>query len=92
MVNRNYPPKRAGNKGNIQNLILQSFHERPKSRRMVAEELGMNSGTLCWHVDRLLKANRLFLVKKTNCEITGFPAVQYFTSNSAYGIKIPSWL
>jgi len=80
MIKSSHPPEEQ-HKGNTITRILDAFSERPKSRRMVAEEIGMNSGTLCWHVDQLIEANRLFLVKKTFCEVTGYPSVQYFSTH-----------
>ena len=63
--------------------VLRAFEERPKSRLMVSIETGINTGAVCYHVDKLKKVGLLFFVKLDKCEVSGYEDVQFFTSDKS---------
>jgi len=54
--------------------------EAPATRRMLSEKLSIYSGTMCFIIDQLKKANRCQVVKTTNCKVSNRKA-EYLTCN-----------
>ena len=63
--------------------VYESFFEQPKTRLQVAFDEGTFQGNLCWHVRKLRKSNKIVVVKKGHCKVTGYLA-EYLTTNPEY--------
>jgi hypothetical protein len=84
MDKSSYPPK-TQRKYKERQCILNACADRPKSKRMIAEETGVSLNSVQWHVFFLQKQNRLFFEKYATCEVSGRAMVKHYSSN-------PVWL
>ncbi len=57
--------------------VAVAFSKQPKTMLQVAIETGILRANICRHVETLRKANRIDMIYKGLCPITGYPA-QYF--------------
>ncbi len=90
MDKSSYPPEEQF-KGNLNSRILHACKDDAKSRRMLADELGVDILTIRSRVDYLVRTNRMYkCLFRFNCELSGNRLVQFFTSNIMLGIGDPS--
>lgn len=87
-MNNNSNPRKGHPKDSdnstLKRKILTAFYDRPKTRRMVHEQDGFYSGTICGAVSQLIKEGRLKIVKIDTCEHSGRRNCQYLSSNPKY--------
>jgi hypothetical protein len=61
--------------------VYQAFKEKPMTMKEVDVYTGVMRENICRYVDVLLDQDRIAIIKKRRCTITGFPLVNEYTGD-----------
>ncbi|TRO65492.1 hypothetical protein [Christiangramia sabulilitoris] len=62
-------------------LIYLAFKEQPMTMKEADVYTGVMRENICRYVNTLLKEERLAILKKRRCSITGYPSVNEYTAD-----------
>ncbi len=61
--------------------VYQAFKEKPMTMKEADVYTGVMRENICRYVDTLLEQERIAIVKKRKCKITGYPYVNEYTGD-----------
>ncbi len=68
-------------------LVYSGFFKKPQTMKELSVRTGIDRANICWHSRALRLEQRIAVVKKTTCSITGHLANLYTTNPDLFPIS-----
>ena len=64
--------------------VQVEFFRTPSTMMQVARRIGIDRSNVCWFTRDLRLADRIWSVRKGRCPITGYPHVNFYSTNPEF--------